>query len=149
MATKGRALYLVRSETMLSFLIALLIAGDAQAQTHLIAKKVNTSLYEQDEEPENEKGKSFTAKVKVVREDSEGVEVFFEGEKNKGSYLLLRSTEHYGKMLKNLEASRKPQGPAVQVFTDADKRIKSVEKSKQSQQEMDPNKTWDFGKIPD
>ncbi|WP_374074088.1 hypothetical protein [Bdellovibrio bacteriovorus] len=135
---------------MLSFIMILFLAGDAQAQTpDTPSKKINTSLYEQEPEPEKEKTKSFSAKVKVVREESDGVEVFFEGEKNKGAYMLMRSTEHYAKMLKDLEASRKPKGTAVSVTVDADKRIKTVEKSKAPQQPTDPNQPWDFGKIPD
>lgn len=132
---------------MLSFIMILFLAGDAQAQTPAPSKKINTNLFEA--EPEKEKSSSFSAKVKVVREESDGVEVFFEGDKNKGAYTLLRSTEHYAKMLKDLEASRKPTGTPVKVTADGDKRIKTVEKGKVTEGSGDPNKPWDFGKIPD
>ncbi|MEK2646043.1 hypothetical protein [Bdellovibrio sp. BCCA] len=131
---------------MLSFIVVLFLAGDAQAQEQAPPKKINTNLYEQEAEPE--KTKSFSAKVKVVREESDGVEVFFEGE-NKGAYSLLRSTEHYAKMLKDLEDSRKPTGKPVKVVATTEKRIKTVEKSKSTEGSGDPNKPWDFGKIPD
>lgn len=130
---------------MLSLIMTLfLMTGDAQAQT----KKLNTDLYEK--EPEKEKGESFSAKVKVIRDDGDGMEVFFEGEKNKGAYTLPRSAEHYAKMLKDLEDSRKPTGTPVSVSVGAEKRIKSVEKPKaNSPIPSDPNKPWDYGKIPD
>lgn len=133
---------------MLSFIMTLLlISPSAQAQSK---KKVNTNIFESDS---GEKSESFSAKVKVVREDEEGVEVFFQSEKQKGAYLLPRSAQHYGTMLKDLEASKKPQGGPVSVTVDSDKRIKSVEKGKANDGGFkipdDPNQKWDFGKIPD
>nr|BFD63547.1 hypothetical protein BdHM001_22280 [Bdellovibrio sp. HM001] len=133
---------------MLSFIMILFLTGDAQAQS----KKMNTSIYEQEVEPE--KSESFSAKVRVVREISEEVEVFFEGDKAKGAYVVPRSLPQYGATLKLLEKSRKPGGPAVSVTADGDKRIKSVEavqgdKGGGFQVPEDPNQKWDFGKIPD
>ncbi|WII73668.1 hypothetical protein QJS83_07245 [Bdellovibrio sp. 22V] len=126
---------------MLSFIMVLFLMGDAQAQS-----KLNTNLYEQ--EPERDKTKSFAAKVRVVREISDEVEVFFEGDKAKGAYTLPRSAQHYGKMLKDLEKSKKAGGPSVKVTADEDKRIKSVEinESGDTRVPADPNKPWDFGK---
>lgn len=136
---------------MLSFILMLAMAGNAQAQNPPKAKKMNTSIYEQ--EAEEEKTESFSAKVRVVREISEEVEVFFEGDKAKGAYTLPRSLPQYGAILKTLEKSRKPGGPPVQVSADGDKRIKSVEASAAAKSTVivpeDPNKKWDFGKIPD
>lgn len=126
----------------------LFLTGDAQAQS----KKINTSIYEQ--EAESEKSESFSAKVRVVREISEEVEVFFDGDKAKGAYTLPRSLPQYGATLKLLEKSRKPGGPPVSITADGEKRIKSVEaaqggKGGDFQPPADPNQKWDFGTIPD
>lgn len=126
----------------------LFLTGDAQAQS----KKINTSIYEQ--EAESEKSESFSAKVRVVREISEEVEVFFDGDKAKGAYTLPRSLSQYGATLKLLEKSRKPGGPPVSITADGEKRIKSVEaaqggKGGDFQPPADPNQKWDFGTIPD
>lgn len=130
---------------MLSFILLLALSSDAQAQ----GKKTNTSIYEQ--EAEEPKSESFSAKVRVVREVSDEVEVFFEGDTAKGAYTLPRSLQHYGSYLKTLEKSRKPGGPTVSVTADEDKRIKTVEANKAGgfQPPADPNQKWDFGKIPD
>ena len=134
---------------MLSLILILLITGDAQAQT--APKKPNTNIFEKDPSSESDNSLSFSAKVKVVREESDGVEVFFEGEKSRGAFSLSRSSEHYGKFLKYLEDSRKVKGGPVSITATADKRIKTVEKSKDTGYipPADPNKAWDFGKIPD
>ncbi len=129
---------------MLSLIMTLFLMGDAQAQT----SKINTNLYEQEAEPEKESNKSFTAKVKVVREESDGVEVFFEGDKQKGAYSLNRSVEHYGKLLKILEDSKKPKGPVVSVTADGEKRIKKVEKAA-APGGADPGKSWGLGEVPE
>ncbi|UXR66245.1 hypothetical protein EZJ49_08280 [Bdellovibrio bacteriovorus] len=131
---------------MLSFIMVLLLTGDAQAQS----KKINTSIYEQEAEPE--KTESFSAKVRVVRDISDEVEVFFEGDKAKGAYIVPRSLPRYGAIVQMLEKSRKPGGPAVSVTADSEKRIKSVEAAAKGggfQVPEDPNQKWDFGKIPD
>lgn len=110
--------------------------------------RLNTDLFEAEEEPQEKsvKGASLTAKVKVVREESDGVEVFFEGEKNTGAFFLHRATPNYRTALKTLEESRKPQGPAVSVTYTEDKKIKSVEKKAATLKEppKDPNEKWDF-----
>lgn len=141
--------YYKKGENMLSLILILFLSGDAQAQT--AAKKLNANLFEQENDPEKDSSVTFTAKVRLVREESDGVEVFFEGEKNRGAYALPRSTEHYAKALKTLEESRKTKGPMVSVTASKDKRIKSVEKSKDTGYvpPSDPNQAWDFGKIPD
>lgn len=131
---------------MLSFILILFLTSDAQAQAP--AKKTNTSIYEQEDEPQ--KTESFSAKVRVVREISDEVEVFFEGGQAKGAYTLPRSLPRYGALLKLLEKSRKPGGPSVSVTADGDKRITSVEAGKaNSGVPSDPNQKWDFGQIPD
>ena len=118
---------------MIHLYLMLLLAGDAQAQT----KKLDTNLYIQEAEPE--KLKSFTAKVRVVREIGEEIEVFFEGDEAKGAYTLPRSSKNYAAMLSDLEKSRKPGGGAVAVTADADKRIKTVSSNKESTQ---PKGIW-------
>lgn len=136
---------------MLTFIAVWFLMSDAQAHPNLIAE----NTYDSEAESENEKTKSFTAKVRVVRDDSDGMEVFFEGEKAKGAYFLPQSVKHYGKMLKDLETSKKPHGAAVAITVDSEKRIKSVELQKGGSNvngfkvPSDPNQKWDFGKIPD
>lgn len=136
---------------MLSLILTLLLVSDAQAQS----SANSTKYFEAEEEPEkSDESKSFTAKVKVVREESDGVDVFFEGEKAKGAYFLSRSVEHYGKMIKDLEKSKKPKGPTVAVTADKDKNIKKVElKKAEATSDFkipdDPNQKWDFGKPPE
>lgn len=134
---------------MLSLILILFLTSDAQAQT--ASKKLNANLFEKDPVSESDNALSFSAKVKVVREESDGVEVFFEGEKSRGAFSLSRSSEHYGKFVKILEDSRKVKGAPVSVTATTDKRIKTVEKSKDAGYipPSDPNKAWDFGKIPD
>lgn len=130
---------------MLSFMLILLL-GSPNAQ----AQKVNTSIYEQ--EADQQKTLSFSAKVRVVREISDEVEVFFEGDKAKGAFTLPRSLPRYGELMKILEQSRKPGGAPVSITADEDKRIKTVEATQGGggfQVPDDPNKKWDFGKIPD
>lgn len=110
---------------------------------------LSTDLFEKDEDeaaPKETKLQKLTAKVKVVREESDGVEVFFEGAKNSGAYFLHRAIPNYRTALKTLEDSRKPQGPSVSVSFTEDKRIKSVEKPATSIKEppTDPNEKWDF-----
>lgn len=138
---------------MLTLILTLFLMSDAQAQTPTPApakKGPNTNLFEQDPEPAKAvKTQTLTAKVKVVREESDGVEVFFDGAKNGGTYYLYRSIENYATHLKALEDSKKPQGKPVKVTFDADKRIKSVEKIKFNDPTSDPNKKWDFNEVPE
>ena len=107
---------------MLSFILMFFLATDAQAQKKTVP---STDIYEQ--ESSESTAKSVTGKVRVVREVSDEVEVFFEGDKIKGAYTLPRGIEHYGTMLKALEESKKANGPSVTVTADEDKRIKTVE----------------------
>lgn len=127
-------------------IMILLMISSAAAQT----KKMNTQLFE----PESEnKTESFTAKVKLIREDNDGMEVFFMSEKQKGGYTLLRSNANYAAFLRELEKSKKPQGPPVSVQADSEKHITHVEKITESKDSFkvpdDPNQKWDFGKVPD
>lgn len=127
-------------------IMILLMISSAAAQT----KKMNTQLFE----PESEnKTESFTAKVKLIREDNDGMEVFFMSEKQKGGYTLLRSNANYAAFLRELEKSKEPQGPPVSVQADSEKHITHVEKITESKDSFkvpdDPNQKWDFGKVPD
>lgn len=129
---------------MLTFIAVLYLMGNnAQAQTKLVSE----NTYESEAEAEPERVKNFTAKVRVIREDSDGMEVFFESETAKGAYLLPRTLEHYAKMLNDLEKSRKPKGPPVSVTANSEKRIKSVEIKKggdgSSEQKIDIKKLID------
>ncbi|MGE5084805.1 MAG: hypothetical protein ACM3MG_00790 [Bacillota bacterium] len=127
------------------FCLMVATAPLSYAQTNSKPKKLNTQLYEQ--EPEEDKEQSFSAKVRVVREVSDEVEVFFESDSAKGAYTLPHSTPNYATVLKDLEKSRAPHGPQVTVKADSEKRIKSV-----TIQEVPAKKSknpYDPGEIPD
>lgn len=121
---------------------------DAPAQK----KGLSTDLFEKDAgyqeaKDENDGLKTLTAKVKVVREESDGIEVFFEGEKNTGTFFLHRAIPHYAKILKDLEKSKKPQGPPVSISYTEDKKIKKVELKQEAETKAlpkDPNEKWDL-----
>ncbi|MEN0060005.1 MAG: hypothetical protein AAGB31_14285 [Bdellovibrio sp.] len=131
---------------MLDLILTLFLHSDAIAQNNAQKKSLNTQLFEQEEESgKKEKSLSFSAKVRAVREDSDGVEVFFEGDKAKGAFTLSQSVEHYAKKVKALEESRKPGGKAVSITADAEKRIKSVEAAASG----DSNGDWGTSKLPD
>ncbi|MGZ3774387.1 MAG: hypothetical protein ACXVCY_12580 [Pseudobdellovibrionaceae bacterium] len=126
------------------------------AQTSSSKPGILMSENSQESDSENEKTKNFTAKVRIIREDTDGMEIFFEGDKAKGAYSLPQSVEHYAKKIKDLEESKKPTGPSVSVTVDSEKRIKKVEIQKSSGTNIngfkapsDPNQKWDFGKIPE
>jgi len=127
------------------FCLMALVVHSSHAQTSSKSKKLNTQLYEQ--EPDTEKEQGFSAKVRVVREVSDEIEVFFESDTAKGAYSLPRSTPQYATVLKDLEKSRAPHGPQVSVKADSEKRIKSVTiqeaPTKKSKNPYDP------GEIPD
>lgn len=113
--------------------------------TKIQATKMSRDIFEKEENPDKQNA-SFSAKVKVIRQESDGVEIFFEGTKQKGGYLLLSSKKGYGKMLDALEKSRKPQGPTVSVQADPDQRILAVE-VKENEKKNDGK--IDFGTLPD
>jgi hypothetical protein len=133
---------------MLGLILVLFLTPNAEAQT----KARGTDIYEQ--EAGESTTKSVTGKIRVVREVSDEVEVFFEGDKIPGAYTLPRGLQHYGTMLKALEESKKANGPAVTVTADEDKRIKTVELKGGSAGSAgsagtykfpdDPNKKWDI-----
>lgn len=135
---------IIRNDKMRYLIIILLTISPAYAQT----KKLSNQLFESENKTEG-----FSAKVKLIREDNEGMEVFFISEKQKGGYVLLRSNANYAAFLKELEKSKKPQGPPVTIQADSDKRITHVEKVVESKGSFkvpdDPNQKWDFGKVPD
>lgn len=125
---------------MLSLILVLFLAPNAEAQN----KGRSTDIYEQDASESTTK--SVTGKVRVVREVSDEVEVFFEGDKIPGAYTLPRGLQNYGTMLKALEDSKKANGPAVTITADEDKRIKTVELKASSGYQIptDPNKKVDI-----
>jgi hypothetical protein len=127
---------------MLSLILVLLLVPNAEAQKKSAR---STDIYEQDAAENTTK--SVTGKIRVVREVGDEVEVFFEGDKIPGAYTLPHGLQHYGTMLKALEESKKPSGPAVTVTADEDKRIKTVELKAASggyQMPTDPNKKIDI-----
>lgn len=85
------------------------------------AYAINSNIYEKTKDE-----KSFSAKVRVVREVSEDVEVFFDSDKAKGAYTLPKSMSGYAAALKALEDSKKT-GIAVTVTADDDNRIHAVQ----------------------
>ncbi len=89
--------------------------------------KLNTNLYEK-QESEN----SISGKVKTVREIQEETEVFIETKGNSGPYVLPQGLKNRAKILKSLQKSQKPGGPAVTISIDDQQRIKSVEESESS-----------------
>src|SRR5438445_2636265 len=60
----------------------------------------NSNLFEAEESKED--SKSFTGKVRVVRDISDDIEVLFEGDQIKGIYSLSRSKSNFAAMLKSL-----------------------------------------------
>jgi hypothetical protein len=134
---------------LLIFSIFFLFVFSIKAQTaHSTSSR--THLYEQ--EAAKDESKTFTAKVRIVRDISDDLEVFFEGEVAKGAYTLPRQTKGYAAILKTLEASKKAEGQSVTVTADKEKNIISVEASKAKTgfvPPSDPNQKWDFGKMPD
>lgn len=131
---------------MLSFIMVLLLAGNAQAQKKITAP---TNLYESESEEKNE---TFSAKVRVIRDEGDSFDVFFVSDKQKGAYSLPRSTPDFTAALKALESSRPPKGAPVSITANSEKTILKVEKPaapKGFQVPSDPNEKWDFGKIAD
>ncbi|WP_413582038.1 hypothetical protein [Bdellovibrio sp. HCB288] len=126
---------------MLSLIILLFLSDPGHAQS----KKVNTRIYES--EATQEKSESFTAKVRVVRDISDEVEVFFDSDKARGAYTLPRRIPSYATVLKQLQDSGEPGGSPVSVTADSEKRILSVEKSSSSG--FKKKHEYDFGEIPD
>lgn len=131
---------------MLNFIMVLLLTGSAQAQQK---DKPTTNLYESETE---EKSESFSAKVRVIRDEGDSVDVFFISDKQKGAYSLPRTTPNFAAALKALENSRKPKGGPISITANGDKTILKVEQPAQQkgfQIPTDPNEKWDFGKIAD
>jgi hypothetical protein len=127
---------------MLSLILVFLMADPAHAQSKV--QKRSTSIYEA--ETTEEKGESFTAKVRVVRDISDEVEVFFESDEARGAYTLPRKINSYATVFKTLQESEKPGGPQVAVKADSEKRILSVQKSSSGSKKKNP---YDPGEIPD
>ncbi len=131
---------------MISLLFVFLISDPAHAQAKV--KKLNTNIYEA--EPSAEKPKSFTAKVRVVRDISDEVEVFFDSDEARGAYTLPRKISGYATVLKTLQNSEAPGGSPVSVTADSEKRILSVEKGAGGSGSSYHKKSeYDPGQIPD
>ena len=128
---------------MFSLILVFLMADPAHAQSKV--QKRSTNIYEAESTPD--KSESFTAKVRVVRDISDDVEVFFESESARGAYTLPRKIKSYATVYKTLQDSEKPGGPQVSVTADSEKRIQSVEKSSKSGYQK--KSQWDPGEIPD
>lgn len=126
---------------MLNLILLFLIADPSFAQT----KKLNTHLYEAEETVA--KKESFTAKVRVVRDISDEVEVFFDSDKARGAYTLPRRIDSYAEVLKQLQDSAEPGGGQVSITADSEKRILKVDKSSSSG--FKKKHQYDPGEIPD
>jgi len=95
--------------------------------------KLNTNLYESESSDT-----SITGKVKAVREVQEEIEVFIDNPKgNSGPYVLPQNIKNRAGLLKTLNKSQKPGGPAVTISIDEQQRIKSVEESEASAKTLD------------
>ncbi len=95
------------------------------------ANASSSSVYESDldDSISEENTQSFSAKVRIIREEDSGVDVIFADDTHPGAYSLASSIDKYGVYLRILEASRKPAGPPVVISADKEKRIQSVDKS--------------------
>ena len=122
---------------LLTLLTVFFMHCDAMAQK----SAGKTQIFEQ--EATQEKTTSFTAKVRVVRDIADDVEVFFDSDKARGAYTLPRNAANYAAMFEALEKSKSPKGLPVSVTADEDKRIKSVS-TPAGKAEPDPNKPWEF-----
>lgn len=71
--------------------------------------------------------KSFTSKVKLLRSIQDETEVFFDSEKARGVYILPKTLKDYATYKARLQKSAKAGGPSVQVTSDEERRIESVE----------------------
>lgn len=113
--------------TQLLLISGLLSVNPAFAENTAPKKSTSTtSVYEN--ETDKPKTKTLSAKVKVIRDESDSVEVFFSGNEAKGAYFLYRSNSHFAEYLHRLEESRKPQGAkASVVVNEDDKKIISVD----------------------
>ncbi len=123
---------------LIALFLPLFMQCAANAQS---APPKKTQIYEQ--EATVEKKISFTAKVRVVRDIADDVEVFFDSDKARGAYTLPRNAQNYAAMFEALEKSKAPKGPAVSVSADSEKRILSVS-IQSGPAEPDPNKAWEF-----
>ncbi len=148
---------------MLCLILSLILTSQAQSpsskptlptgssESPKTTAKTGTQVYEEEEnstgKEADSKLKSLTAKVKVVRDDGEGREVFFTSDKVTGAFYLHRSVEHFGTLIKLLEESKKPMGQSVTIQYDDNQNIKSV-KNTEARRNEDPNKKWDFGEVP-
>jgi hypothetical protein len=127
---------------ILVFGLAFCLSSPTLAQS----KKLNTNLYEKEEV--EDKTTSFSAKVRVVRDISDDVEVFFDSDKASGAYTLPHGAANYATMLKKLEDSREAGGGFVSVTADSDKRIKSVESAAKGKAVKDSGNPWKVD-VPD
>jgi hypothetical protein len=86
---------------------------------------VNTVKSKNFFEPDEDSAKSFSAKVKIVREIAGDTEIMFADEKLKGVYVLPNSNSgiYYNRLVK----SSQPEGMPVMVTVDENRNITKVE----------------------
>jgi hypothetical protein len=103
-------------------------AGEAKsAATKPISKKMNSNLYEADDQG------SISGKVKVLREIQEETEVFLDASKGSaGPYVLPLGLKNRAAALKSLRKSERPGGPTVTITVDEQQRITSVQENESS-----------------
>lgn len=78
-------------------------------------------------EPDEDSAKSFSAKVKIVREIAGDTEIMFADEKLKGVYVLPNTNSNFGIYYNRLVKSSQPEGMPVMVTVDDNRNITKVE----------------------
>ncbi len=91
------------------------------SQNNKNKSKLNTQVFEAEGEQN-----TFSGKVRILRDNTEDTEVFFENKKHPGPYILSEKLPSYGLFKARLQKSKKSGGPAVKVTVDND-HIKSVD----------------------
>lgn len=88
---------------------------------------VNTVKSKNFFEPDEDSAKSFSAKVKIVREIAGDTEIMFADEKLKGVYVLPNANSNFGIYYNRLVKSSQPEGMPVMVTVDENRNITKVE----------------------
>ncbi len=83
-------------------------------------KKISTNIYEE------QKGESFTAKVRTFKESRGDTLVYFEEIKKSGPYVLSETIKDYSILKNRIAKSAKGGGPKVSVSIDDQDNILSV-----------------------
>lgn len=89
------------------------------------AKKLNTNIYE------DQKGSSFTAKVRTFKNSRGDTLVYFEEIKKSGPYVLSESIKDYPILKNRIAKSAEGKGPKLSVTVDEQDNILSVSISEQ------------------